>query len=146
MHIRKQIIWNPVKKKYIGYVDYGHTVDTSDNQLEATSALVFLISAINAKFKIPVAYYLTDTMKAEELAKIIRDILLLVHEAGADSLSIIFNGTRVNLKTAKLLGCEQGPSQFENKLRTSIYRKASAFHGGHLPCGEVSAKYFRYEG
>lgn len=68
--------------------------------MEATEALVFLISGINASFKIPIAYYLTNTMTAEDQAQIIRDILVLVHDAGADVLSI------VNIKTAQLLGCE----------------------------------------
>lgn len=106
MHIRKQIIWNAIKKNYIGYVDYGLTSDTGDNQVEATSALVFLISGINARFKIPVAYYFTNTMTAEEQAQIIREILVLVHDAGADLLSIVFDGARVNIKTAMLLGGE----------------------------------------
>lgn len=106
MHIRRQIIWNEYKQKHVGYVDYGHTSDTGDNQEEATQALVFLISGINANFKIPVAHYFTNTMDANEQASIIRNILVLVHEAGADVLSIVFDGARVNIKTAKLLGCE----------------------------------------
>lgn len=61
MHLRKQVIRSDAKKQYIGYVDYGHIKDVSDCEVEASSALVLLVNAVNDRFKIPVAYYFTAT-------------------------------------------------------------------------------------
>lgn len=106
MNIRKQIIWDPSKKKYYGYVDYGHTKDDGDSGQEAGNALVFLVNAINGNFKIPIAYYLTDSSTADIQANIVKEILLLLSEIDADVISLSFDGARTNIKTAKLLGAE----------------------------------------
>lgn len=56
-------------------------------------------------------------MFAEEQAQIVRKILVLVHDAGADLLSIVFDGAKVNIKTAKILECDLWDS---NNLKTSF--------------------------
>lgn len=53
MSIRKQVEWTGTK--FTGYVDIGTTID-SDSLSEAREALVFMLVAINALWKIPVGY------------------------------------------------------------------------------------------
>lgn len=47
-------------KQFQGYVNIG---DDSNNNTEATNALVFMLVGINSYFKIVVAYYLIHTLK-----------------------------------------------------------------------------------
>lgn len=86
----------------------GHTRQDvhADYQVEATSALVLLVNQVNGRFKIPVAYYFTDTANADEQANIVRDLLILLSEIGAEVVSLTFDGTRSNIKTAELLGAQ----------------------------------------
>jgi hypothetical protein len=50
MSIRKHIHWNG--KRQIGYVNYGHDME-SDSLPEAKDALVFLLVALNSRWKLP---------------------------------------------------------------------------------------------
>lgn len=60
MSIRSQLIWNESQKKFIGYVDYGLPNEDTDSSEEATQALNFMVVPMNARGKLPVAYYLTN--------------------------------------------------------------------------------------
>lgn len=107
MHIRKQIIWVDSKQKYVGYVDYGHEMEDDANcQKEAGSALVFMLNAINGRFKIPIAYYYTDSSNAFEQEKILHRLLIMLSEIDAEVISLTFDGAKTNISTAKLLGAE----------------------------------------
>lgn len=46
------------KKRFYGYVDFGNRYNTDEERTEAKEALVFLVNAVNDRFKIPVAYFL----------------------------------------------------------------------------------------
>lgn len=87
-------------------MDYGHTEDDGDCAQEAGNALVFLVNAVNGRLKIPIAFYLTDSAKADAQANIVREILILISEIDADVISLTFDGTRANIKTEKLLRAE----------------------------------------
>jgi hypothetical protein len=50
MSIRKHIHWNG--KRQIGYVNYGYDME-SDSLPEAKDALVFLLVALNSRWKLP---------------------------------------------------------------------------------------------
>lgn len=102
IYIRKQVIWNDA----IGYVNYSYVKDTSDCPVEASSALVLLVNAVNERFKIPVAYYFTNTANADEQANIDRVVLISLSEVYVEVVSRTFDGARPNVKTAELLGAE----------------------------------------
>uniref|UniRef100_A0A2S2R0S0 THAP domain-containing protein 9 n=1 Tax=Sipha flava TaxID=143950 RepID=A0A2S2R0S0_9HEMI len=65
--------------KYHGFVDYGLEID-SDAQSEATECFVFMVTAINASWKLPVGYFFV--------------------------VSHTFDGCAVNVSMAKALGCK----------------------------------------
>ena len=57
MSIRKQIEWDG--SQFVGFVNLGENLD-DDSLPVASSALVFMVVPLNANWKVPVAYYLTD--------------------------------------------------------------------------------------
>ena len=105
MSIRKQIEYNSVEKKFYGYVDFGNSFsDCDQDKLEAKEVLVFLVNAINDRFKIPVAYYFVNGLSACEKANIINEVLVFLDDADIVISSITFDGAPSNLATAKKLG------------------------------------------
>lgn len=107
MCIRKQVLWLENKQKFVGYVDYGEGMSCkSDQKVEATSALVFLVQGVNKNFKMPVAYFLTTSMEACDQAKLVGDVLKRLHEIGANVVSLTFDGNITNIKTATELGAD----------------------------------------
>jgi hypothetical protein len=60
MTIRKYIEWDG--QRYHGFVDMGATIDFGSN-IEAKEVLVFMLVAINDTWKVPVAYFMINSLK-----------------------------------------------------------------------------------
>lgn len=71
MSIRKQIDFDG--KNNIGFVDWGNGCESNDQP--ASSALVFMAIAVNANWKIPIAYYFVHNVSAEEKCGILLQVL-----------------------------------------------------------------------
>ena len=69
--IRRQIVeYNSAEQKYYGSVDFGNPFqDEDEERLVAKEAIVFLLNAVNDRFKIPVAYYFVNGLNTEEKRK-----------------------------------------------------------------------------
>lgn len=63
MSIRKNIHWDG--KKFVGYVDFGVDAD-SDSTPVAKEALVFMVNAVNGRWKLPVGYFFVSSVNAEK--------------------------------------------------------------------------------
>lgn len=63
MAIRKQQEYDHHSDERVGFVNYGTIPIGSKLDQLAKEALVFLVTGINEKFKIPVAYFLTCGLK-----------------------------------------------------------------------------------
>lgn len=70
----------------------------------AKEALVFMITGINEKFKIPVAYFLIAGLKANEKAALIQNVILLAGKSGVKIVGIGYDGLVTNIATAKVMG------------------------------------------
>lgn len=75
MSIRKQIEFSCTEKKYFGYIDFGGANIDRENTVVATKPWVVLLTALNANFKIPIAYFLTNGLSAKEQAGIVNAVL-----------------------------------------------------------------------
>lgn len=106
--IRSQAQWNQATKKFDGFVDLGSNDRTLDpeevNMPLAKNALVFMISGVNADFKIPIAYFLVKGLTADEKAAITSQILIRLSEIGIVIVSMTFDGHPVNIAMVKILG------------------------------------------
>lgn len=68
MAIKKDLVWDG--NNICGYVDLGHGIMESDNCPLATEALVFMVTALNKSWKIPVVYCLINGLSAEMKKKL----------------------------------------------------------------------------
>lgn len=102
MYIRKQYHWDKNKKKMIGTVDLNQNEDY-DTEL-ATQAFVFLITAINDDWKIPIGYFNISRLSADDRAQLVKEVLSFIKMDNLQITHYVFDGTAVNLKAAAVLG------------------------------------------
>lgn len=102
--IRKQEDYDQHTDTKTGFVTYGTDVDESGSQKYAKEALVFLVSGINFKFKLPDAYFLTAGLKADEKAALLKQVILLVGKSGIKVSALVYDGLVSNIAAARALG------------------------------------------
>jgi len=61
---------------------------------------------INGSFKIPVAYYLSDSLTGDDKSILLKDLLIKLNEKKIDVVSVTFDGDKSNQKTCKLLNAK----------------------------------------
>ncbi|XP_032831685.2 DNA transposase THAP9 [Petromyzon marinus] len=108
MPLRPHVEWD--RRRYHGRVDLGTGLD-ADSLPAARAALTFMLVAINASWKLPVGYFLIDGLSGSERANLVRRCLSAVHDAGAQVVSLTFDGAAANLSMARALGCCLEPSE-----------------------------------
>lgn len=114
MAIRQRIEWDG--KQMHGYVDICNSGKKGDCLPEAKEALVFLVTAINGPFKIPVGYFLVDGVTGEQRANLVKQCLELLRETGVEVTSLTFDGCPANLSMAKELGCTFEPGNMKTSF------------------------------
>lgn len=92
--------------KFQGFVDMGLGVGDSAVLLTAKHALVFMLVALNGHWKLPIGYFLIDSLNGKERASLLKHCLQLVHETGAMLHSLTFDGTNTNLFMCTNLGAQ----------------------------------------
>lgn len=93
--IRQQIDY--VRKRYYGY-DLGINKYTdSDHPPQAKNALVFTAVAINDHWKVPLGYFLIQSLSGKERGNLLEKCLELIHDSGIIVRSITFDGASVNI-------------------------------------------------
>jgi len=101
MSIKRLIEWDG--KKYTGFVDLGTGTD-SDELPEAQYALVFLVTCINDHYKIPVAYYFIHSLTGAERANLLKQCLIVLHEANVRIVSVTVDGAASNIAMLNNMG------------------------------------------
>jgi len=102
--IREQIEYDG--NRYYGYVDLGVNSNTTnvDNPTPARNALVFMLVALNSHWKVPLGYFLINSLDGKERASLLEKSLELIHETGVILHSLTFDGNRVNITMCTNLG------------------------------------------
>lgn len=109
MAIRKHSQWNEHKCKFEGFVDLGKRLTTQGILPLAKDALVYLVSGLEEDFKIPVAYFFTDSLDTAQSAFVTNEVLTRLGEIGVEIASLTFDGLKTNFSMCRLLGAD-----FEN--------------------------------
>lgn len=107
MTLHRGYQWNDNAHKVSGLVDFGNCRENQENGQDrqlAKEALVYLINGINDKFKIPVAYFLINKLKAKEKAAITKEVLLAVSKTGIKVIAMNFDGLKGNISVCRQLG------------------------------------------
>lgn len=102
--IRQQIVYDG--NRYYGYVDLGVNSNTADvdNSPQAKNALVFMLVSLNDHWKVPIGYFLIDSLGGEERASLLNKSLELIYDTGVIVHSLTFDGASVNFSMCTNLG------------------------------------------
>ena len=104
MAIHSQASWTG--SQFIGYPDYGNGFESFDL---ATEALVFLVTEMDVKWKLPIGFFFTNGTKADRKAGLVQEALKLIHSTGARTIAVVCDGTATHLKMFEELGAELNP-------------------------------------
>ena len=102
MAIRQHVEFDGVR--YYGFVDYGIQLETDSNPV-AKEALVFMLVGVNESWKLPLGYFLIDSLNGLQKHNLLIQCLKLLNESGIHLVSITFDGASNNITLAKQLGC-----------------------------------------
>lgn len=95
--------------EYDGNKAYGHVnigADEEDDSLPiAKDAFVLLVVCINEHWKLPIGYFLTDSMNSGQRADLLKESLMLLHDKKCNVVGTTFDGLSANLSMMKQLGC-----------------------------------------
>lgn len=107
--------------------EFHNKQDNIDNSLVATNALVFLVVALNAHWKIPVAYFFINSPFVAERANLLNICIKLLHETGAILLHSITFDVYINKSMCEALGAsfEELGSTFPSRKLEVFYSAAS---------------------
>lgn len=94
-----------------GHIDYGTTGDLEppccvENLPLAKSALFFMLVPMNVekKWKIPLAYFLIDTLSPEERANVVMECLWRVYNMGSIAVGVVVDASANSRQTVESLG------------------------------------------
>lgn len=113
MSIRQQVEWDG--KRFYGYVDFGKGIDTTE---QAKQVLVFMLVAINARWKITVGYFFVNGLNGEQKAGLVSSCINLIKDCGVTVVNLTFDGCPANFAMAKRLGCNFDVDQLQTKIMT----------------------------
>lgn len=102
MAIRQQTIFDQNLGLMIGHVSYGF--EKEEERSIAKEAIVFIVSGLNEKFRIPVAYHFINSLIASKKANLLEKVLLQLIEIGVKVVSITFDGHPTNKSMCANLG------------------------------------------
>lgn len=113
MAIRQHIEWDG--SNYHGYVNFG--IDVDSDQLDiANECLVFMLVAINERWKLPVGYFLCKHLDSTQKSNLLSQCLDLVYKTGVVVVSVTFDGCSSNIGMTKNLGCSYDPNNFKTNF------------------------------
>lgn len=104
IRIKKGIEWCPKTESYFGLMHTAES-DDMDGLPMITDAIVFMICGINEFFKLPVAYYFIQKLNAEERAKLVKELIIEITNAGIEISNLTFDGYSANVAMCKQFGC-----------------------------------------
>lgn len=102
MAIKQQIHWTGSRND--GYIDFGTGIKGNDSLPVAKNVLVFMLVGVNAHWKIPIAYFLIDSVSAEDKANLVKGCLLQLESSGVLIKALTFDGCAANLAMCNVLG------------------------------------------
>lgn len=113
MAIRQNIEWDG--SNYHGYVNFD--IDLDSDQLDiANECLVFMLVAINERWKLPVGYFLSKHLNSTQKSNLLSQCLDLVYKIGVVVVSVTFDGCSSNIGMTKNLGCTYDPNNFKTNF------------------------------
>ena len=110
MHLKKHLHFDG--EKIVGGIDLGQEYD-GNSKTEASEVLVFMVNAINMKFKIPVAYFCIDGLSAQIKSSLLTTCITKLINIGIEESNVTFDGPSVHLSMAKQMGTIHDPDKLD---------------------------------
>ena len=108
MSIKKSIFNDRSTGKFLGFVNYGEDVVTTDPDKIAREALVFMLVGLRGHWKMPVGYVLIDHFNGNEFCCLISMALSLSRNHNLKVRSVTCDGLSSNFTGLTQLGCVFG--------------------------------------
>lgn len=110
MMIRRKMEW--VGGQCVGRVDCGkELLSLGDDSPLAGDAWVFMVVSVNDGWKLPVGYFLIDSLNGVQRANIMKECLIFLNSTGATVASVTFDGNQANITSVECLGACMNPSK-----------------------------------
>jgi DNA transposase THAP9 len=89
MHVRQHVSWDKCQNKFVGYVNFDSKDETN---AVASKALVFMVTAVNGSWKLPVGYFNVAKLNSDNRADLVHACLEFLNRVDADIFSLTFDG------------------------------------------------------
>ena len=106
MSMKKNVQWDRVAGRFVGYVDMGFDEDSTE---EASKALVVLAVGLIGRWKIPLGYFFSNGLRAVTVANIVRETLTRLHNISVIGVAVTFDGAQNQICSIELLGASFSP-------------------------------------
>lgn len=101
MALRKHV--ELVGDRVVGYVDFGAGLE-DDSLPEARNACVYVLVGVNMRLKVPIGYFLIDSLTGSERAELTKQCIEKLNSVGVEVISLTFDGASSNFSMAESLG------------------------------------------
>lgn len=103
MAIRRNVQYSDAQKTFFGRISYGSR-SSGDEFDVAKNAIVFMVSGINEKFEIPIAFHFIKELNANERVCLLKEVLAKLTSVNIQVVNVTFDGLSANITMCKHLG------------------------------------------
>jgi DNA transposase THAP9 len=125
MAVRKHLAYDKHNDKFDGTVDFQHKSKSSDDL--ASKALVFMLTAVNDSWKIPIGYFYVNGLSAELRAELITKCFEFLKDLDLEVISLTFDGDPANIKAVEILGAKFSADE---DMVCRVCKNAGIFYAG----------------
>ena len=108
MYIKAGVVYNQSDGCYDGFVNFGKDISATDPDVIATEVLVFMLVGLQGHWKVPIGYFLINSITATNLYCLTSKALSLASCHGLNIYSISCDGYPSNIDSMRYFGCEFG--------------------------------------
>ncbi|KAL1466361.1 hypothetical protein MTO96_042785 [Rhipicephalus appendiculatus] len=105
--IKQKLTYNKQRDAFVGDVDLGpeleHLAPASDGENLANSLLCFLLCGLHSRYKIPAGYFFTKGCTGEQLAEVIRHVVIKTASIGFDIVRVVTDNHKINVNAMDIL-------------------------------------------
>lgn len=105
MHIQRNMTWCRASNKFIGLIDYG-THNPDDEFTLAKDVITFMACGLNSHFQQPVGFYFIQSLKANERADLLLQIITEISKRRIKVANVTFDGHKANISMCGYFGAK----------------------------------------
>ena len=103
--------------QFVGCVELGFGLPPDDTTPAATEAFVVMAVGVNSAWKIPLGYFLINSLSGEERAKLIKICVNKLNEIGVQIVGLTCDAPATNLSMMTKLNINSKPGINSNRSR-----------------------------